>query len=62
MITSYKNTGNGMQCMYIDHILNQDIKQPNPTILGTLEVFTIQLGAALRISVLMANKGTIGVT
>ena len=62
MIKSYKNTGNGMQCMYIDHIRNQDIKQANPTVLGTLEVFTVQLSVVLRISVLMAYKRTLGVT
>ena len=54
--------GNGMQCMYIDHILNQYIKQANPTILGTLGIFTVQLGVVLRISVLIGNKRTLGVT
>ena len=54
MIKSYMNIKNGMQCMYINHIQNHDIKQANPTALGTLEVFTVQLGVVLRIPVLVA--------
>ena len=48
--------------MHIDHIRNQDVSQAKPTVLGTLVVFTIQLGVVLRIPALVAYKGTLGVT
>ena len=53
---------NRMQCMYINHIRNQDIKQAKPTVLVTLVVFTVQLDIVLRIPVLVAYKRTLGVT
>ena len=62
MIKSYRNTGNGIQCMYINYIRNQDIKQANPTVLEMLGVITVQLVIVLRIPVLVAYKRTLGVT